>query len=107
MSYRREMSIKICREKFFVACYATLHPAMSVGRSVGRSPFYFSAYLAKCPSALVPFSSTAPALFFSPPHCNDHFGLCLGSVYVDFVTDLDILASIFISIFLDINWSIG
>ena len=30
---------------FLVACYATLHPAMSVRRSVGRlvgqSPFYF------------------------------------------------------------------
>ena len=30
---------------FLVACYATLHPAMSVrrlvGRSDGRSPFYF------------------------------------------------------------------
>ena len=26
---------------FLVACYATLHPALLVRRSVGRSPFYF------------------------------------------------------------------
>ena len=26
---------------FLVACYTTLHPAMSVGRLVGLSPFYF------------------------------------------------------------------
>ena len=57
---------------FLVACYATQHPAMSVGRSVGRSvswlvPFLlfwrfwaFWAYCS-CPNALVTFSSTAPA----------------------------------------------
>ena len=32
-------------QQFLVACYATLHPALSVGwlvgQSVGRSPFYF------------------------------------------------------------------
>ena len=43
---------------FLVACHATLHPAMSVGRSVGRLvglfPFYFF-------GVFVLFEHTAPA----------------------------------------------
>ena len=39
------LKIRQTQTRFLVACYATLHPAMSVrrsvGRSVGRSPFYF------------------------------------------------------------------
>ena len=58
---------------FLVACYATLHPAMSVswlvGPSVGwsvRPLFTFLAFLSflsirACPDALVTFSSTGPA----------------------------------------------
>ena len=49
---------------FLVACYATLHPAMSVGRSVGvRSIGRFWDFWAycSCPNALVTLSSTAPA----------------------------------------------
>ena len=48
---------------FLIACYATLHPAMSVYRSVGPLFWYFWALWAycSCPNALVTFSSTAPA----------------------------------------------
>ena len=51
---------------FLVACYATLHPTMSVRWSLGWSPFHFSAFFiflahCSCPNALVTFSSIAPA----------------------------------------------
>ena len=53
---------------FLVACYATLHPAMSVRRLVGRlvpfllfQHFWASWAYYSCPDALVTFSSTAPA----------------------------------------------
>ena len=62
----------ICYRQFLVACYATLHPAMSVGRSVGRlvgPHFTFSAFLSvlsslllpKCPSALLQHCPCPPA----------------------------------------------
>ena len=68
-----ELELRFLLKNFLVACYATLHPAMSVswsvsllvGRSVGPI-FTFSAFWAfwacgSCPDALVTFSSTAPA----------------------------------------------
>ena len=70
--WHRSSSIPCSPFLFLVACYATLHPAMSVrqlvGRSVGRSvPFFlfrrfwaFRAY-SSCPDTLVTISSTAPA----------------------------------------------
>merc|ERR1711942_261650 len=91
---------------FFVACYATLHPALSVGRSVGWSHFtFFMIFMfgphCSCPNGLVT-SNMAPA----HPHATSVavypalFLPSLLSCYLSFFLSFFLFFSSYLSFFL-------